>query len=295
MKFDLRQLNYFVVLAETKHFGLAAAKLHISQPPLSRQIASLESALGVVLLERSTRHVALTPTGVHFYQEAKRLLNQYQSLIDSTQAVARGEKGTLTIGFTMSAAWSVLPGLIRQLSEAFPLIDVKLIELLPSALNQSLLAGEIDCGVAYPWQKPSGFSYHALFREPLCAVVPATHPLAAAGQIEPHQLRDEVFISFPSRTAPALHTLVWQCCLEGGFEPNVKFETHLQQTIVNLVAEGLGVAIVPHSMSKMQLAGAVFIPLTSKQMVEQGAIWLTSNDNPSLNSAKQCFQTYQPI
>lgn len=292
MPIDFRQLRYFSVLADTLHFGRAAAQLHISQPPLSRQIAALEEELGVVLLQRTSRQVELTVAGRHFHEQAAHILASLESAVRATQAIARGERGVLRVGFTMSAAWSVLPPLIKGYGDAYPNADIQLNEVVPRELNESLVTGKIDVGIAFPWQRPPGLEYLRIHREPLCAVLPAGHRLASQRTIAVGELAGEPFITFPAATAPALHELVIGSCREHGFEPRVRLETHLQQTIVNLVAEGLGVSLVPQSMSKMQLPGAVFRPVSAARLVEQGVIWAASNDNPCLTSFLTCARAF---
>lgn len=292
MTIDLRQLRYFVTLAETLHFGRAATLLHISQPPLSRQVAALEEQLGVSLLKRSTRLVELTAAGRHFHEQAKRIIAGLDAAVRSTQAIERGELGVLRVGFTMAAAWSVLPPVIKRYSDAFPQADVQLSEVLPKELNDALISGNVDVGIAFPWQRPPGLEYLTVHTEPLCAVVPSGHRLALGDEIVVSDLATEPFITFPATTAPALHELVIGCCREHGFEPRIRFETHLQQTIVNLVAEGLGVSLVPQSMSKMQLTGAKFLPVSGTRMVEQGVIWAADNDNPCLARLLQCVRAF---
>lgn len=277
---EYRQLRYFVTLADTLHFGRAAALLHISQPPLSRQIAALEEELGVTLFARSSRQVELTAAGQHFRQEAERLLAATDAAIRSTQATARGERGVLRLAFTMSAAWSVLPPLIKRFGDAWPEVEVQLNEVLPRELNAALLAGTADVGIAFPWLRPPGLEYRPIHSEPLCAVLPAAHPLAGQAEINVAELAADPFITFPASTAPALHELVIDCCREHGFEPRIRLETHLQQTIVNLVAAGLGVSLVPQSLGKIHLPGAVFRPVTAPRWVEQGLIWAAGNTNP---------------
>lgn len=292
MSIDFRQLRYFVTLADTLHFGRAAALLHISQPPLSRQVAALEAELGVTLFKRSSRQVELTVAGRHFHEQAVRIIEALDGAVRSTQATERGERGVLRIGFTMSAAWSVLPPLIKAYGEASPDVDLQLSEVLPRELNDALTSGGADVGIAFPWQRPAGLEYLAIHAEPLCAVLPADHPLAAQAELAVADLAGEPFITFPAATAPALHELVIGCCRDNGFEPRIRLETHLQQTIVNLVAEGLGVSLVPWSMSKMQLPGAVFRAVSATRMVEQGVIWAAGNGNPCLPRFLACARAF---
>jgi DNA-binding transcriptional LysR family regulator len=288
---DIRQLRYFIALAETLHFGRAAQRLHITQPPLSRQIASLESSLGTPLFLRNSRSVALTPAGEDFLCHAKRLLSDLDLAVRSAQATARGEQGELRIGFTMYAAWNVLPGLLKRYAERQPEVRLTLRETLPRDLLQALNAGEIDLGIAFPTPVAAPLNYQPLFREPLCAVLPATHPLAEEAIIDAGALAGERFVTFPRSTSPALHAAVMACCEQAGFEPNIHLETHLQQTIVNLVAAGIGVALVPDSMRRMQLPDAVFRPLMQSPKIEQGVFWNARNAAPCLSGFLECTQT----
>lgn len=286
--FDLRQLRYFLVLAETLHFGRAAERLHISQPPLSRQISALEKAVGVQLLQRTSRAVSLTPAGRTFAQHAHEILAAVDLAVRSARASQQGLRGELRVSFTMCAAWNVLPRLLRHYRQHYPHVDVHLEEVMPRDLEQVLAQGSADLGISFPASHVSRLHYQRLLDEPLCAVLPAEHPLAQAPQIDASALADEDFISFPGTTAPSLHEAVIGHCRRHGFEPRIRLQTHLQQTIVNLVAEGLGVSLVPASMQRMQLPGAVFRPLTDAPRIEQGLFWSTHNDNPCLAGFLAC-------
>lgn len=288
---DVRRLQYFIALAETLHFGRAAQRLHITQPPLSRQIATLESALGTPLFTRNSRSVALTSAGEDFYCHARRLLSELDLAVHSAQATARGEQGELRIGFTMYAAWNVLPQLLKRYAGQHSGVRLSLCETLPRDLQQALNAGEIDLGIAFPSPVAAPLDYRALFCEPLCAVLPATHPLAGKSHIDAGALSAEPFVTFPRSTAPALHAAVTACCEQAGFEPNIRLETHLQQTIVNLVAAGFGVALVPNSMRRMQLPDAVFKPLSDSPQIEQGLFWNSRNANPCLAEFLECAES----
>ena len=278
----IRHLRHFVVLAETLHFGQAAKRLHMSQPPLSRQILTLEETLGFDLFQRNSRAVSLTPAGAAFYQQAKRLLDEFDFAVRSSQAIARGERGELRIGFTMCAAWSILPELLASFGEAFPDVAVTLHETLPKDLHGALLSGDVDVGISFPVPDEPRMHYQPLFQEPLCAVLPADHRLAQQPALRTADLADEAFITFPASTAPELHEAVMTCCQHSGFQPRIHLQTNLQQTIVNLVARGLGVSLVPESMRRMQLEGALFLSLDTSPMVEQGMFWNEHNQNPCL-------------
>lgn len=287
---NIRQLRYFITLAETQHFGRAAQRLHITQPPLSRQIAALEESLGTPLFVRTSRSVALTPAGKDFRRHAQRLLDELELAVQSARATARGEQGQLNIGFTMYAAWNVLPELLKRYAGEHPAVRLNLTETLPRDLQDALHTGTVDLGIAFPMPTTEPLAYRRLFAEPLCAVLPAGHPLADQGCIDVGALAKENFVTFPRSTAPALHAAVTSCCERAGFRPAIRLETHLQQTIVNLVGASLGVALVPESMRRMQLPDVVFLPLEESPQVEQGLFWNRHNANPCLAGIQDCAQ-----
>ena len=285
---DLRQLRYFVVLGETLHFGRAAERLHISQPPLSRQIAALEESLGTELLRRNSRSVCLTPAGRAFLQHARDILASVDLAVRSAKANQQGIRGELRLSFTMCAAWNILPRLLRHYRQSCPDVEVRLEEVMPRDLEQVLRRGSADVAISFPECHGERLHYQRLLDEPLCAVLPEDHHLASASEIAVEALADEDFITFPASTAPTLHEAVIGHCRRHGVEPRIRLETHLQQTIVNLVAEGLGVSLVPDSMRRMQLPGAVFRTLRDAPQVEQGLFWSAHNDNPCIAGFIAC-------
>lgn len=279
---NIRQLQSFVVVAETLHFGKAAEQLNMTQPPLSRQIAALEDDVGSTLFERHSRSVVLTPAGKSFYHDIKQLLGDLDFAVTSARAVARGERGQLTIAFTMFAAWGVVPSVVSSFSKRYPEVVLRLNETLPPDLPEALKTGSADIGISLPLSYQHELESRLVYREPLCAVVPSNHRLAEQAAISVAELANDRFITFPESTAPTLHRAVMQCCHQAGFEPQVLVETHLQQTIINLVAEGLGVALVPSSMRRMQLTGARFLTLTKTTYIELHAYWHPHSKNPCL-------------
>ncbi|WP_423823247.1 LysR family transcriptional regulator [Salinisphaera sp. SPP-AMP-43] len=292
---NFRQLRYFVALAETQHFGQAAARLHITQPPLSRQIAALEQDLGVRLFERHSRHVALTPAGDDFYRHALRLLADAERASQSARATEAGAIGELRLGFAMYAAFSLLPRLVRVFSAARPRITLSLEEILPRDMEQAVLEHRLDIGIGMPLGRPGRLDYRALAREPLCAVLPRSHPQADAPVVDVAGLADEDFITLPRSTAPALHEAVLECCAAHGFVPRIRLETHLQQTIVSLVAEGLGVALVPASLSRLRMDEIVFVAIDGSPLIEQGLYWRRDEADARVAAFIECAETLGPV
>lgn len=279
---DVKPLRYFVTLAQTRHFGRAAALLNLSQPPLSRQLAALESSLGVKLVERNPRSVALTAAGERFYTDAKAILAALDQAAKNAQAAARGDAGTLTVGFTMCAAYSVVPGYARVFAAACPGVALNLREVVSNDLAAQVQAGRIDAAIMFPGVHEKDLAQRTVVSEPLCVALSRSHPRARSRQLKIEQLAEESFVLASDEAAPTLRTAIVEHCRLGGFEPNIRFEVQLQQTVLSLVDEGVGVALVPASMRKSQLAGVVFRSLASAPTIDQVLVWSRANRNPCL-------------
>lgn len=279
---DIKPLRYFVTLAETRHFGRAAARLNLSQPPLSRQLAALEASLGVTLVERSPRSVTLTAAGERFYADAKAILTAVEQAVSNAQAAAQGDAGKLAIGFTMCAAYNVVPGYARAFGAAFPEVALHLREVVSNDLAEQVLAGHIDAAIMFPTIPDKGLATRTILSEPLCVALSRSHPRARARRLKIAQLAGEPFVLASEDVAPTLRATIVEHCRSGGFEPDIRFEVQLQQTVLSLVDEGVGVALVPASMRKAQLAGVVFRPLVDAPLIEQVLAWSPANRNPCL-------------
>ncbi|WP_144139413.1 LysR family transcriptional regulator [Paraburkholderia sp. BCC1884] len=279
---DIKPLRYFVTLAETRHFGRAAARLNLSQPPLSRQLAALEANLGVTLIERSPRSVTLTAAGERFYADAKAILVAMEQAVSNARAAAHGEAGKLAIGFTMCSAYNVVPGYARVFGAAFPEVALHLREVVSNDLAAQVLAGQIDAAIMFPNVLDKGLATRTILREPLCVALSRGHPRARARRLKIAQLAGEPFVLASEEVAPILRSTILEHCRSGGFEPDIRFEVQLQQTVLSLVDEGVGVALVPASMRRAQLAGVVFRPLVDAPLIEQVLAWSPVNRNPCL-------------
>jgi DNA-binding transcriptional LysR family regulator len=282
MALSFNQLRYFCELADTGNFGRAAARLHMSQPPLSRQIAALEQDLGTALFARTSKGVALTAAGSQFLADAAEILRLVAQAERNAAATGRGEAGQLTMGFTMCAAYSVVPELTRRYQRAFPKVDLRVRELMPNALEDDLKNGMIDIAISFPGSEGSPFKTRSLLREPLSLVLPERHPLVKARKIGVKDLAEERFLIVPRNQASSLHDSIVQCCRAAGFDPIIGLEVYLQQTIVNFVAEGLGIAFVPASMQRSQIKGALFRKVDNPPMIDQLLYWSLANKNPCL-------------
>lgn len=293
---DLRHLHYFRVLAETLHFGKAAERLHISQPPLSRQIALLEDELGAKLFDRSRRRVELTEAGQRFYLDTGTVFAAFEQAKRNALATARGAAGELSVGFMMSTAYSITPTLTRRFAAEHRQIDLKLSETLPLDLAQDIYSGQKDVAIMYRPQNCTGLETVTIYREPMMVVLPPEHPLQHQSLVDPADLANETFIITPHRVAPALHDMIVSYCLQHGVTPNVGLEINMQQSIVNLVGEGLGIAIVPRSMRNMRLSTTTFRPLKNAPIIEVVAVWKHDNHNPCIATFVQCAErTWQEI
>jgi DNA-binding transcriptional LysR family regulator len=276
MDVELRHLRYFVAVAEELSFTRAAARLHIAQPPLSTQIRRLEEELGVALFDRSRRQIALTEAGELLLGEARRLLAQTELALAATRRAGTGESGRLTIGFVPSASTSSLPEHLRAFRVRHPGVELFLRELPPDELVAQLHAGALDVSFLYRPTPDERLRFRVVAREPLVAALPAEHRLAGGrAPLRMAQLRAEPFVLPARHHMPGLHARVLEACAAAGFEPDaVQKDVWLMQTILGLVAAGLGVALVPASVRHLNRTGVAFRRLRDAGApIELGALW----------------------
>ena len=296
---ELRHLTYFRTVAETLHFGRAAELLHISQPPLTRQVAALEKELGAQLFDRSKRAIQLTPAGKYFYRDTTEIFKALERAKRNAASSSTGKSGALRVGFMMSSAYNILPAVTRHYSAAYPEVDMRLTEYVPNLLAIDIEDEKVDVGVMYRPEDCSRLDSHTIYAEPLLAVLPRDHRLAAQAAISVAQLADDPFISIPRPIAPVVFDIIVSHCRASGFRPSIRLEANLQQTIVNLVGEGLGVALVPTSMQAMHLDTTVFKPLVNAPMVEVAVIWNRENTNPCIrtfaDTAVEVWRKLRPL
>jgi len=281
---ELRHLRYFVTLAEELHFGRAAEKLHISQPPLSMQIRALEQELGVMLFNRTQRHVALTQAGHALLHEARQVLARVEQAVLVTRRAGRGEIGELAVGFISVADYNVLPVVLREFRRKFPLVNLTLREATSDAQIRDLVAGRLDVGFLLPPVAEPALESVSILREPLIAALPAKHPLAKkAGKLALEKLKDEPFILFPRPNAPGLYDDVVSCCKAAGFSPRLEQEAIQMQTIISLVSAELGVALIPASLTNLKRTGVVYKSLRQQSpLTEIHLAWRRGDDLPAL-------------
>jgi DNA-binding transcriptional LysR family regulator len=284
---ELRHLRYFVAVAEERHFGRAAARLHIAQPPLSQQIRRFEAELGEPLLYRTTRRVELAPAGEVLLERARAILAAVDAAIDDARRAARGEYGRLAIGFTGSVTYAMLPSLAAALREQLPGVTLELRgELLTPAQVAQLRDGTLDLGLLRPPVHERDLSTEVLRSEPLLAVLPESHPLADSEALPLELLEDEPFVTYPSHFRSVVHDAVEDACAAHGFKPHATHEVAETATLVSFVAAGLGVSLVPASVRNMTVQGAIYRPLAQDTTrVELAVAWRRDDDRPVLARA----------
>lgn len=224
----------------------------------------------------------LTRAGQRFLEDARAVLASFDQACRNARLAAQGELGELSIGFMMHAAHTVLPGLAQRYMAAHPEVRVTLREIIPGFLPDAVLAGRFDAGIMFATGPVRGLKTHIIHREKLCLAVPAAHRLSDVGPVSVRHLDGESLIAVPADVAPTLREAITTYCRAGGFAPKVGLEVQLQQTIVNLVAENLGIALVPESLRKSATAGVAFPDLTDAPTIDHVVIWRPGNLNPAL-------------
>ncbi|PWF39002.1 LysR family transcriptional regulator [Massilia glaciei] len=269
MSIDLKQLKYFLAVAEEKSFSRAAERLHISQPPLSQQIMKLESELGVRLFARTTRTFELTVAGRALMGEASDMLAKMRMTIDTIRQIDRGEVGRLRVGIVGSAMWGPIPSLLEQFQTRFPRVTWTLHESGPNVQYEALRAKQIDVGF---WREPKldvdELKHHNLrqelcFRENVCVAVNEQHPLASQEYIELTDIAEEPMLTLALDKSSFPRYLI-QCCIDAGFEPMIFQEASEPQTLLAMVGAGLGVTLMPETTSRIGWPGVKFLPIKTR-------------------------------
>ena len=298
---ELRHLRYFVTVAETLSFARAAERLHLSQPPLSRQIQALEQELGTPLFVRTKRSVRLSSAGAALLPEARRLLEQAAALRDNARRLAAGEAGRITLGCITTAAHNVLPQLLPEFQRRHADVKVVLQEATSDIQLAALRESRLDAGLVLPPVDDEQLRYLPLFRDPLVAALPASWDKTPAGRLAlPRSgplplksLASQPFILFPREAGPGLYDLIIGFCRRAGFSPRIEQEATHMQTIVSLVAAGMGVALVPASLQALRRTGVRYRALAEKSpAVETGLAWRSDNDSPALAAFVQLAREY---
>ena len=251
---DLRQLRYFVAVAEELHFSRAAERIGIAQPPLTQQIQKLERSLGCRLFIRG-RRTTLTEAGTVLLDRARLIFEQVDSAEDAARRASRGETGKLTVGVPPSVMLLDLPAAIRKYRLRYPDVGFTLREMSTSAIEDGVQSGVIDLGFVRESAPPNS---EIILKEPVVAVLPSSHALADRSSIRLAALKGEPFVWFPRRLGPALLDHLARSCAEAGFTPNVVQEATQWQTVVSLVEAGMGVSLAPGCVRRFRWRGVAY-------------------------------------
>ncbi len=257
---ELRPLRQFLAVAEELHFGRAAARLHMTQPPLTMAVQALERELGAALFERTRRSVALTPAGQALLAPVRRLLAGAEDLPRLAQAAAAGRSGQLRLAFVSSIAYGPLPEWLRAFRDSHPDVALQLREATQDVQLAAFDADEIDAGFMLhaPQAAPAGFATWRALAEPLVMALPEQHPAAHRRSLRFEAVAGEPLVIFPRQIAPSLYDAVLSAYRAKGATPQIAQEAIQMQTIVNLVSGGMGVAWVPESVTRLQRPGVVY-------------------------------------
>ena len=286
MSIDLKQLKYFLAVAEEKSFSRAAERLHISQPPLSQQIMKLESELGVRLFTRTTRSFELTVAGKALMVEAAELLAKMRMTIDTIRQIDRGEVGRLRVGIVGSAMWGPIPSMLEQFQSQFPRVTWTIHELGPNDQWEALRNRQIDVGF---WREPriepevlkqANLRQDLCFPENVCVAMNEKHPLASQDAIELIDIANEPMLTLHLTQSADPRYLI-PCCVNAGFEPMIFQEAAEPQTLLAMVGAGLGVALLPQTTGRIGWPGVKFMPIrTNPPSANLYISYLAQDDAP---------------
>ena len=282
---EFRHLRCFTVLSEELHFGRAAQRLAMTQPPLSLNIQQLEASVGARLFERNSRGVALTAAGLAFLPRAQALLEQAALAAREARDVGQGLAGPLHIGFAGTVLYRGLPQVLRRFGTAHPKLRLVLRELSSSEQLAELVHDRLDLGFVHTTRVPAGFSQILVSSQPFVACLPATHPLASEAVLPLERLKGEAFAIVMRAVSPDYHDRILAACADAGFEPETHFELRHWLSVVSVIAQGLGVALVPAALQQAGLPGVAFVPLALPLApYNTHCLWRTARDQAALGA-----------
>ncbi|MCW5653757.1 LysR family transcriptional regulator [Hydrogenophaga sp.] len=280
---EFRHLRYFLMLAEELHFGRAAQRLAITQPPLSLNIQQLEASVGAQLFVRNSRGVQLTAAGQAFVPAARALLEQAGEAAREAREVAQGVLGSLQIGFAGTVLYSGLPQMLKGFAQQHPRLRLTLRELSSSDQLIDLMHERLDVGFVHTTRVPAGFSQILVSRQPFVACLPAAHALARRKRLVLTALQGEPFAMISRTVSPDYHERILGLCADAGFSPEIRFDLRHWLSVVSMVSQGLAVALVPAALRQAGLPGAVFVPLEAQtSSYETHCLWKTDRDQAAL-------------
>jgi len=281
---ELRHLRYFVAVAEDLNFTKAAAKLHLAQPSLTRQIHNLEEELGVRLLNRSKSQVALTEEGRSFLVDARRILALASESMLAVQRLSRGETGQLNIAYLPNFDFELLPETLKAFRQAFPQIALNLFDMTPAEQLRALEARKIDLGFVGlpPTLSAGGPQFQSIARHGTVVVLPVNHPLARKRQVRLSDLETMFFVGMSEKTHPGFRDWLNATCRAAAFTPRVLQDAELEPALMTFVAEGLGVTLARDHIKKLPHPGVAFRPLVPPVMSDYCIAWNRHNDSRAL-------------
>jgi DNA-binding transcriptional LysR family regulator len=283
---ELRHLRYFVAVAEELHFGRAAHRLNLAQPPLSQQIKALEVELGLPLFVRTSRKVALTEAGHLFLPQARLVLAGAEHALDMMRVMHRGEVGRLTIGFVSSAVYSLVPAILHEFNRRRPNVEIRCVEMTSKQQEAAFDERQIQIGFTRNLAHGPHLQRETLTTEGFVMALPTKHARAKQVRLHLRDFADEGFILFSRTDGSAIYDGIIASCQRAGFSPRVNQEGGGVQTILALVAAGLGVAMVPASLQNLQRPGVIYraLPRAETQEVELALLWRQDDRSPVIEA-----------
>lgn len=282
---ELRQLRYFVAVAEELSFVRAAKRVGISQPPLSRQIANLEAEIGTMLFNRNKHGVTTTEAGSVLREELRHALPRLETAIKTAQRAAKGQVGTLVLGFGGSAVYTITPTLLRSFRRSFPDVELLLQNVPVTSQLDALMDQRIDIGFLIMPVDNDAIATKVLLRDKLNVALPSGHPLTKRKIVSLNELSNENFLVFPRSRNFGFYNKVVDLCTRAGFIPNVAQEISPLESQIGLVAAEVGIAIVPSVAQKFRLTEVEFRPLRERTAyVEFAMAWRKSNTSPAVRA-----------
>lgn len=289
---EIRHLRYFLAVAETLHFGKAAEKLRMAQPPLSQQIKNLERILGYSLFDRTTRGVKLTAAGSFFAERARATILKLQDDLEVTRRLASGKEGILNIGFSGSVMLTALPKAIKVYRRLRPQVELRLRELVTAEQIPALHDGTLAIGFLRDGEPRDGLCLETVVREPYLAVLPAHHKLAKNKSVAPGDLRGEPFVLFARRMGNLAYDRTMACCEEAGFRPTLVQEAPQWPTVLCLVAAGLGISLAPACVGNLTMPGVAYRKLRCRHWSSVDISMKNDSNNPA---AEAFLEIVRPV
>ena len=285
---EFRQLECFIAVAEELHFGRAAERLCMTQPPLSRQIQLLEQDLGVTLFERNSRQVLLSAAGRRFLRDARHLLEFSAQAAATARRTSGGEAGHITLGFTAVAAYRLMPSMIMQARKLLGGVEIQLRETVTTDLSRLLLARELDAILARSVPQQAGIESRLVEREPLVLALPAGSPLCEHATVPLRLLQGQPFVLYSPREGKYFYDRIVGAFGLADVQPQYVQRAGQTHTLLALVRAGLGVGIVPDSARELRFEGVEFRPIGQRNLyADMYLAWHAQHDNPALDAFLQ--------